>query len=91
MFILWMGLGQNLDSLGFSRIPRSGGLEIPALLGAAEDGDEILGSHAKNCDRDSTRFSKGISLMTFSLSLGSMFRGNQGILGFVGNMEHKGF
>ena len=59
-------------------------MEIPALLGEAEDGDEILGSHAKNCDRDSTRFPKGIPLMTFSLSLGSMFRGNQEVLGFVG-------
>ena len=31
----------------------------------------------KNCDRDLTRFPKGISLTTFSLSLQSMFRGNQ--------------
>ena len=41
----------------------------------------------KNCDRDLTRFPKGISLMTFQLSL---FRGNQEFWGFVGKYGNIG-
>ena len=41
----------------------------------------ILRSRTRNCDRDLTRFPKGISLMTFQLSL---FRGNQEFWGFAG-------
>ncbi len=47
----------------------------------------------KNCERDLTRFPKGISLTTLSLSLQSMFRGNQnsGFLGKYWNIRETRF
>ena len=65
-------------------------MEIPALLGEAEDGDEILGSHAKNCDRDSTRFPKSVfpdDPFTYSVILVPR---ESGFMDFVGNIGTQG-